>query len=256
MLRHLQNTATAVIHATTRLHRWLWLLLLLPLLRECPSPVVAQDLPRQLHHFEVSIRPLLLAHCVECHGANRQESGLRLDTRQGWEKGGDRGPAVVPGRPEESLLMQAVRHSDPDLAMPQQRLSDQEIAALDQWIRDGAIDPREISDGGPSPMRADPRTFWSFQPIREPAIPQVSQPDWVRTPVDAFVLAHLDAQGLQPAPRADARTLVRRLCYDLLGLPPAPEQIAAFEQDSSQAAWERLIDQLLQSPQYGERWGR
>ncbi len=256
MLRHLQNTATAVVHATTRLHRRLWLLLVLPLLGESPNPVVAQDLPRQLHHFEVSIRPLLLTHCVECHGANRQESGLRLDTRQGWEKGGDRGPAVVPGRPDESLLMQAVRHSDPDLAMPQQRLSDTEIAALDQWIRDGAIDPREVSDAAPARTRADPRTFWSFQPIREPAIPQVSQPDWVRTPVDAFVLAHLDAQGLQPAPRADARTLVRRVCYDLLGLPPAPKQIAAFERDSSQAAWERLIDQLLQSPQYGERWGR
>jgi cytochrome c553 len=207
-------------------------------------------------HFESAIRPLLIAHCIECHGPDRQESGLRLDSRPGWMKGGDRGPAIVPGEPENSPLLVAVKHADPNLQMPEEKLSDADIAAIEKWIREGAVDPRETAEVSSKHVVSDPRTFWSFQPVRELEPPAVSQADWIRTPVDAFILAQLDANGLKPSPRADARTLVRRAYFDLIGLPPTPEQIEAFERDPTQDAWARLIDQLLASPQYGERWGR
>jgi|GEM_PF-1112470 len=207
-------------------------------------------------HFESAIRPLLIAHCIECHGPDRQESGLRLDSRPGWMKGGDRGPAIVPGDPENSILLLAVKHADPNLQMPEEKLSDADIAAIEKWIREGAVDPRETAEASSKHVVSDPRTFWSFQPVRDLDPPAVSQPDWVRTPVDAFILAQLDTNGLKPSPRADARTLVRRAYFDLIGLPPTPEQVAAFEREPTQDAWARLIDQLLASPQYGERWGR
>jgi hypothetical protein len=219
------------------------------------SSALGQD-AGQLNHFESTIRPLLIAHCIECHGPDRQESGLRLDSRPGWMKGGDRGPAIVPGDPENSLLLLAVKHTDPELRMPEEKLSDVEIAAIEKWIREGAVDPREITEASSKHLVADPRTFWSFQPVRELHPPAVSHPDWIRTPVDVFILAQLDANGLKPSPRADARTLIRRAYFDLIGLPPTPEQIEAFEREPTQDAWARLIDQLLASPQYGERWGR
>jgi hypothetical protein len=171
-------------------------------------------------------------------------------------KGGDRGPAIVPGDPDNSPLLLAVKHTDPDLQMPEEKLSDVDIVAIEKWIRDGAVDPRETAEASSKHVVSDPRTFWSFQPVRELDLPAVSQPDWVRTPVDAFILAQLDANGLKLSPRADARTLVRRAYFDLIGLPPTPEQVDAFEREPSQDAWARLIDQLLASPQYGERWGR
>ena len=207
-------------------------------------------------HFESAIRPLLIAHCIECHGPDRQESGLRLDSRPGWMKGGDRGPAIVPGDPENSILLLAVKHADPNLQMPEEKLSDADIAAIEKWIREGAVDPRKTAEASSKHVVSDPRTFWSFQSVRELDPPVVSQPDSIRTPVDAFILAQLDANGLKPSPRADARTLVRRAYFDLIGLPPTPEQIEAFEREPTQDAWVRLIDQLLASPQYGERWGR
>jgi hypothetical protein len=207
-------------------------------------------------HFESAIRPLLIAHCIECHGPDRQESGLRLDSRPGWMKGGDRGPAIVPGDAENSILLLAVKHADPNLRMPEEKLGDADIAAIEKWIRDGAVDPRETAEASSKHVVSDPRTFWSFQPIGEFDPPAVSPPDWVRTPVDAFILAQLDMNGLKPSPRADARTLVRRAYFDLIGLSPTPEQVEAFEREPTQDAWVRLIDQLLASPQYGERWGR
>ncbi len=193
-------------------------------------------------HFESAIRPLLIAHCIECHGPDRQESGLRLDSRPGWMKGGDRGPAIVPGDPENSILLLAVKHADPNLQMPEEKLSDADIAAIEKWIREGAVDPRETAEASSKHVVSDPRTFWSFQPVRDLDPPAVSQPDWVRTPVDAFILAQLDTNGLKPSPRADARTLVRRAYFDLIGLPPTPEQVAAFEREPTQDAWARLID--------------
>ena len=207
-------------------------------------------------HFESAIRPLLIAHCIECHGPDRQESGLRLDSRPGWMKGGDRGPAIVPGDAENSILLLAVKHADPNLRMPEEKLSDGDIAAVEKWIREGAVDPRETAEASSKHVVSDPRTFWSFQPVRELDPPAVSRTEWVRTPVDAFILAQLNANGLTPSPRADARTLVRRAHFDLIGLPPTPEQVEAFEREPTQDAWVLLIDQLLASPQYGERWGR
>ncbi len=207
--------------------------------------------------FESKVRPLLIDRCLKCHGPGKQEGGLRLDSRLGWMKGGDNGPAIVPGNADESLLLLAVRHTDPDLKMPPDgMLNDVEIAALEQWIKEGATDPREAPEASPKHVVSDPKTFWSFQPIREPVLPSVNNPEWIRTPIDAFVLAKLNQLGLTPTRRADARTLVRRAYLDLIGLPPTPEQVQVFASDPSQAAWAKLIDQLLASPQYGERWGR
>lgn len=171
--------------------------------------------------------------------------------------GGERGPAMVPGNADESLLVKAVRRTDPHLKMPPDKsLSATEITALEMWIADGAPDPRESSDAPKTREKADPKTFWSFQPVRDPTAPTASNPEWIRNPIDAFILATLDAQGLFPAPRADPRTLVRRAYFDLIGLPPAPEQVDAFVNDPSPEAWSKLIDELLASPHYGERWGR
>lgn len=210
----------------------------------------------QLDHFEQHIRPLLIARCIECHGPDRQESGLRLDLRDGWMKGGERGPAIIGRDPEHSPLMLAVKHIDPDLRMPEDKLSPTDIAALEKWISEGAVDPRDASEVPARHAVSDPETFWSFQPVRAVEPPQVNDPSWVRTPIDAFIRAQLDAKGLKPLPRADARTLIRRAYCDLIGLPPTPDQVAAFERDASQTAWADLINHLLQSPQYGERWGR
>lgn len=207
-------------------------------------------------HFEQRVRPLLISKCIECHGPDRQESGLRLDSRPGWSKGGERGPAIIPGDPENSLLLRAVKHIDADLKMPEEKLSNLEISALEKWIRDGAVDPRESPEKSSKHATSDPRTFWSFQPVQPVTPPTSSNPAWIQTPVDAFILAQLDEKGLTPTPRADARTLVRRAYFDLTGLPPTPEQVEAFVRDSSQEAWSSLINQLLDSPHYGERWGR
>ncbi len=210
----------------------------------------------QTDHFELNIRPLLIARCIECHGPDRQESGLRLDSRAGWMKGGERGPAIQPSDPASSLLLLAVKHDAPDLRMPEERLSDAEIAALEKWIREGAVDPRETPEVSAKHVVSDPKTFWSFQPVRDIDPPAVGNPNWIQTPVDAFILAQLDANGLKPTPRSDGRTLIRRAYFDLIGLPPTPEQVDAFVCDPSPEAWARLINQLLDSPRYGERWGR
>jgi hypothetical protein len=209
-----------------------------------------------LDHFESAVRPLLLSHCIKCHGPEKQKGNLRLDSRSGWTKGGGRGPAAVPGDAERSLLISAVRGTDPELKMPpDEKLTPQEIAALEKWLADGAPDPRDTPLGA-TQEKADPKTFWSFQPIRDPSPPAISRGEWIMTPADAFVLAKLDEKGLKPAPRADARTLIRRAYFDLIGLPPTPEQVDAFVNDPSPEAWSKLIDTLLASPQYGERWGR
>ncbi len=210
-----------------------------------------------LDYFESSVRPLFAARCESCHGAEKQKGALRLDSREGWAAGGSRGAAIVPGNPAESLLLHAVRRGDPDLQMPpDEPLSAEEVAALERWIAEGAVDLRETPAKAPATAKADPRTFWSFQPVRAVAPPTVTQSDWVRTPVDNFILATLEQKGLTPAPRADARTLVRRAYVDLIGLPPTPEQVDAFVNDTAPDAWARLIDGLLASPHYGERWGR
>ncbi len=211
-------------------------------------------------HFEAKIRPVLIERCIECHGAEKQKGGLRLDSREGWEKGGESGTAIVPGDVEKSVLIHAIRYTDADLKMPPGkkggRLSEQEIADFEAWVKADAHDPRNLADVPAKHTVADPKTFWSFQPGRAVTPPDVSNAAWVRTPVDAFILARLDAAGLSPAPRADARTLVRRAYFDLLGLPPTPQQVDAFANDTAPDAFTRLVDALLASPQYGERWAR
>ncbi len=212
--------------------------------------------------FEARVRPILAERCLKCHGPEKQSSGLRLDSRAAVLKGGDSGPAVVPGKPAESLLIQAVDHQHGDLKMPPKgQLPEPSVAMLRQWVALGAPWTNESAtrtaaagrtkgDGSPA------KTHWAFQPVRHPAPPPVHDRNWVDSPIDAFVLARLEAEGIAPSPRADKRTLIRRATIDLWGIPPTAEEIDAFEADSKPAAFERLVDRLLASPRYGERWGR
>ncbi len=204
--------------------------------------------------FEKRVRPLLASNCFSCHSSagNVAMGGLRLDSRDSVLTGGSRGPAVLPGDAEASLLVQAVRQQDEKLSMPPTgRLSDGEIAILERWVSLGATWGAETP-----PQEPSKNPHWSFVAPEETSVPAVSGPEWARTPVDAFVLSRLEAEDLGPAPPADRRTLIRRVYFDLIGLPPRPEEIAGFLEDDSPGAFSRVIDRLLASPRYGERWGR
>ncbi len=208
--------------------------------------------------FERQVRPLLTAECESCHGPRLQQGGLRLDERAAAIKGGSRGPALRPGDPDRSLLLRAMRHQGLKMP-PANRLPESRVAAVEQWIRLGAPWPARTTGvvlGDQSRIFREARTHWAYQPVRRPAAPAVKDPAWIRTPVDSFVLARLEAQGLTPSPAADRRTLLRRVTYDLTGLPPKAEEVAAFLADSSPNAYAQVVDRLLASPQYGERWGR
>jgi mono/diheme cytochrome c family protein len=207
--------------------------------------------------FEQHIRPILRAHCLECHGEGRKLRGsLDLRLRRFALAGGDRGPAVVPGKPSASLLFTRVR--DHEMPPGKVKLSPDEIARIERWIAAGAAtarpEPEKLPPG--QHISDDERRFWSFQPIRRPFPPSVRQVALVRTPIDAFLLAKLEHAGLSFAPAADRYTLLRRATFDLTGLPPTPEEIDAFLADRRPGAWERVVDRLLASPAYGERWGR
>ncbi|MCS6975921.1 MAG: PSD1 and planctomycete cytochrome C domain-containing protein [Gemmatales bacterium] len=205
--------------------------------------------------YEKQIKPLLARHCYICHGALQQKGGLRLDTADAIRKGGHSGPAVKPSDSAGSLLFQAISGSGEVTPMPYKRprLSDAEIALLKRWIDAGCPAPEnEVVDESLSRRYS----HWAFlPPVRRPP-PMVQGNDWVRTPIDRFILARLEAVGLAPSPEADRVTLIRRLSLDLLGLPPTPEEVAAFVNDPAPDAYERLVDRLLASPHYGERWGR
>jgi hypothetical protein len=206
--------------------------------------------------FEKKIRPLLSDRCYGCHSAKatKLRGGLRLDSRDEILAGGNSGPAIVLGDPSRSLLIKAVRHTDPDLKMPpKKKLSAEEVADLEAWVRRGAPAPRN-EDAASRAQAA--RRHWAFQAPKEPPLPRVQREDWVKTPVDRFILAKLEEKGLRPAPPADKRTLLRRVTYDLTGLPPAPAEVDAFLADSSDDAFAKVVDRLLASPAYGERWGR
>jgi cytochrome c553 len=200
--------------------------------------------------FETRIRPLLVEHCFKCHGPIKQFAELRLDSRKAMLEGGDTGPAVVPGDLKKSLIIDAVRYGDVQMP-PDGKLKDQEIAAFEKWILMGAPFPEK-----PPQKQASADQHWAYQPVKAVAPPKVSTPDWIRTPVDQFVLAKLESNGLKPAPAATRRTLIRRLTYDLTGLPPTPEEVQAFEESTDPSAYEKLVEQLLASPHYGEHWGR
>lgn len=226
-------------------------------------PLRAQQL--DVSFFESKIRPVLAASCYGCHSSKMKSpmGGLVVDTKAGLRKGGATGAAIVPGNPAASRLLQALRYTDRHLQMPPTgKLPDAVIANFEQWIQAGAPDPRtdEAASAATTPLKGmsveEGRNWWSFQPVREISAPKVKDSAWVRTKVDAFVLARLDQKGLKPSPGADARTLVRRAYIDLLGLRPTYEEVEAFANDSSPDAYRNLIDRLLASPHYGERWGR
>ncbi|MGV3771360.1 MAG: DUF1553 domain-containing protein [Verrucomicrobiales bacterium] len=230
-------------------------------------PVRAADgaalIPAQVEFFENKVRSILVERCYECHssGAAKLKGGLLLDTPEGLLKGGDTGPAIVPGDPEKSRLIEAVRYKNADLQMPPKSpLKPGEVRDLEQWVRMGAPDPRPARPDLISKARVidieEGRKFWAFQPIASPAPPAVKSPSWIQSPIDSFILAALEAKGLQPAAPADKRTLLRRATFDLTGLPPAPEEVEAFLADSSPRAFASVVDRLLSSPRYGERWGR
>jgi hypothetical protein len=223
---------------------------------------MAADDPAGIEFFESRIRPILADNCYPCHSQQspKIKGGLLLDTRTDLLKGGDTGPAIKPGDPENSLLIKAVRYTDDDLKMPpkNKKLAAAQIASLEAWVKMGAPDPRVPQAGATAAasIREKARTHWAFQPIREPKAPAVKYKRFVRTPVDNFILARLEAAHLQPSPRADKHTLIRRATFDLIGLPPTPEEVAAFLADKSPDAFARVVDRLLASPRYGERWGR
>jgi hypothetical protein len=212
--------------------------------------------------FEKSIRPVFVNRCYECHSSKDANGGLTLDTRKGLLKGGDSGVAIVPGVPAKSRVMEAIRYQNRDLQMPPKSpLSVEEVAAIEKWIAMGAPDPRNtiVAEASPSPHGMgieEGRKFWSFQSIKDPPVPNVNTHAWAKTPIDPFILAKLEDKGLSPSSPADKRTLLRRVTFDLIGLPPTPEEITAFLADESPQAFIKVVDRLLESPQYGVRWGR
>ncbi|MEN9661934.1 MAG: hypothetical protein RL324_883 [Verrucomicrobiota bacterium] len=221
-----------------------------------PAPISAQDLA----FFESKVRPILVENCYKCHSrqADKVKGGLLLDTREGLLHGGNSGEVIVPGKPDDSLLVVAIRYTDPELQMPDdKRLTDQQIADLTEWVRRGAPDPRDNAAKGSSPAYGGVgRQHWSFQPLKKPEVPAVKNATWVQSPVDNFILEKLEAAGIAPNPAADKRTLLRRVTFDLIGLPPSEAEVQAFLADKSPAAFAKVVDRLLASPQYGERWGR
>src|SRR5258708_37844829 len=187
--------------------------------------------------------------------------GLEMSGRNAILKGGKSGPAIVPGEPEKSLLLQAVAQTHERLKMPPQgKLAETEIADLRAWVKDGAIwpdaAPSSASQGNSYVITPEQRAFWAFQPVRKPEPPPVKDKVWARAAIDRFILAKLEAQNLKPVRMADKRTLIRRATFDLIGLPPTPEELDAFVRDTSKDAFATVVDRLLASPHYGERWGR
>jgi hypothetical protein len=218
----------------------------------------AEPTPEDLTFFENQVRPLLVKSCQKCHGATKQQGALRLDSREAVLQGGDGGPAAVPGKPAESLLIKAVRHEGELQMPPKAKLTPDQAAVLSRWVERGlpwpaGAGPVSIRSGG---VTDKDREFWSFRPLVKPPTPSVRDAAWPATEIDRFLLARLEAKGLKPAPAADRGTLLRRVTVDLTGLPPTPEELDAFLVDESPDAYAKVVDRLLASPHYGERWGR
>lgn len=212
--------------------------------------------------FEAKIRPVLVEHCYECHSAKTKvpKGDLRVDSRQALLRGGDSGPALVPGKPEESLLVKAMSYTDSAVEMPpKEKLADAVLADFRTWIAKGAVDPRNEGSPVTQPAGTDSsngRDFWAFQTPKTHAVPSVKDVTWPRTEVDRFLLAKLESQGLKPVADADRYTWLRRVSIDLTGLPPTSEQITEFVADTTPQAYERVVDRLLASAAFGERWAR
>lgn len=227
------------------------------------AAVTAEPTPEQTAFFESKIRPILADNCYKCHSLENGKSkgGLTLDTRDGVLKGGEVGPVVVPGNPAASPLIKAVKYEDKDLQMPPSKeggkLKDEQIAALTEWVKMGAPDPRkEVPKTKLTGLTAQARKHWSYQPVTKPEVPAIKNRVWCRTPVDGFILSKIEAKGMVPSPDASKETLLRRATYDLTGLPPTPQEVTDFLSDESAQAFSKVIERLLASPAYGERWGR
>ncbi len=237
------------------------------LLLAAGTQVLAAEIPKdQLEFFESKVRPILVESCHKCHSEaqGKTKGGLALDNKAGWEKGGETGITIKPGDVEGSLLIKAIRYHDEDLQMPPngEKLPEASIAVLEQWVKMGAPDPRlalkKAVAGDPmsEEMKANVQRHWAYQALKEPAPPEVKDTVWSAGDVDKFVLVKLEAKGLTPSAPADKRTLIRRAFLDMIGLPPKPEQVIAFVKDESPDAFSKVVDYLLASPHYGERWGR
>ncbi|MCD6051685.1 MAG: Protein of unknown function (DUF1553)/Protein of unknown function (DUF1549)/Planctomycete, partial [Verrucomicrobia bacterium] len=238
----------------------------IPAAKPATKPAAAERAPtsEELAFFENKIRPVLVSKCYECHsaGAEKVKGGLALDTREGLRNGGDTGHGVIPGDLDGSLLIKALRYTDSDLQMPPKKqggqLAPEVIADFEKWVKMGAPDPRDgkatLAKKGIDWEKG--KEHWAFQLPQKTAAPEVKDKTWVRNDIDKHVRAELDKKGLIPVGDADKTTLLRRVYIDLIGIPPTPEQVTAFEQDKDPKAFEKVVDKLLASPQFGERWGR
>ena len=234
-------------------------------------PVVARadEAAEKVKFYEQHVKPVLEAHCWKCHGAEAKvKGGLNLTSRALALQGGDIGPAIDEKKPGESLLLKAIGYKDEDLQMPPKgRLSDEQIATLTKWVEMGAPFPADAEKpkaasepaghkGPPQVDSPEAKSHWSFQPVKRPEVPAVKNKSWPRNPIDAFILSKLESKNMSPAAEAPRGVLLRRAYYDLIGLPPTPEEVKAFLEDTSPDAYEKVIDRLLASPHYGEKWGR
>jgi hypothetical protein len=214
-------------------------------------------------YFEMKIRPLLATNCYACH-TDSALGGLRLDSRESMLKGGGRGPSLVPGDPDKSILIEAIRQTDPKLKMPMgTKLKDSEVEDLVAWVKAGAIWPKAAATlttttktDGKYVIPPERKAFWSLLPLKDPQPPAVKDVKWTKSPIDRFILARLEKDGMKPVQPATKHDLLRRATLDLTGLPPTPEEIAGFDRDTSPEAFAKVVDRLLASPHYGERWGR
>ena len=214
-------------------------------------------------YFELKIRPLLATNCYACH-TDSALGGLRLDSRESMLKGGSRGPSLVPGDPDKSILIEAVRQTDPKLKMPMgAKLKASEVEDLVAWVKAGAVWPKAAAPlttttktDGKYVIPPERKVFWSLLPLKDPQPPAVKDAKWPKSPIDKFILARLEKDGMKPVRPASKHDLLRRATLDLTGLPPTPEEIAAFDKDNSPEAFAKVVDRLLASPHYGERWGR
>ena len=224
----------------------------------------ADPAPEAVAYFESNVRPLLIKHCYECHSGDVSEAKARLvlDHAGGWRRGGESGPALIPGKPESSRLMEAVRYANSDLQMPPKyRLNESDVKVLRRWIADGAVDPRdEVPDqGGQARQEVDivqGKSFWAFRPPATPKVPDVRNREWPAGNIDRFILARLEEEQVFPAPDAEKRTLLRRAYFDLVGLPPTPDELREFIDSPAEEAFAAVVDELLARPEFGERWGR
>lgn len=270
MIASILNTLSFItLRLAPRRDNWTcWQLTLARCLTACllglvnSSPAKASEpTPAALAYFESEVRPILVEKCYACHSqrAGKQEGGLSLDRAEGWLSGGDRGASLVPGDPEASLIIQAIRYADPDLKMPPTaKLSDASVATLERWVQLGA--PAPIGDAAAQAiLPSDPaagKSHWAYQPLRSAQPPDVAQHDWPRTTIDRWVAEGWEEKQLQPVPDATPRELIRRLSFQLVGLPPDAAHLCDYQASPTPETLATIVDELLASPQFGERWGR